>query len=127
MYTAANHIARNTMLNLEGGRFAESPEIREMGYFVNSLLRLCTVAFFKKEIQYAGTVLQEESGWQWFNLALKNPYKLGTQWTGPQTTFELTIIKCLGEIAKRAYEIAETITLWLNGNDCVGLRDRRAA
>ena len=127
IYTSATEIARSTMLILEGGLLTESSEIREMGYFVNSLVRLCTVASFKKEVQHACTVLQEGPGRQWFNLALRDPHELRTQWTGPQTGFELTIIKSLGEIANRAYEIAEAITLWLAGEECVGFVDKCAA
>ena len=50
-----------------------------------------------------------------------------SQWVGAETPFELGITRSLGQIAKQAHEMAEGITAWLQGKDCVGIIREPAA
>jgi phosphate uptake regulator len=126
-YTAATEIAQNTMFVLEDGEITESPETREMGRFANSLVRLCTVALFNKEIKHARTVLQSNNGRHSFDLSAYQAHNNLTQRTGEKSRFELAIAMSLGQIAEQACEIAEAIATWLEGNDCLGVPRERAA
>ena len=126
-YTAATGIAQNTMLHLEDGRVAGSPALEEMGHLVNSLVRLCTVALFKEEVQHAKTVLQNDGTGQWFDLAAYQAHSDPTQRTSAQARFELAISKSLGQIAEQAHEIADAIAFLLVGKDCIGATHQRAA
>lgn len=127
MYAAATEIAHNTQFVLEDGEITQSPETREMGRFVNSLVRLCTVALFNKEIEHAKTVLESNDGRHSFDLSAYQTHINLTQRKGKRARFEFAIAMSLGQIADQACEIAEAITTWLEDSDCLELARERAA
>jgi phosphate uptake regulator len=125
-YAAAASIALETMFSLEGGWRAESSKIVEMGQFVNSLVRLCTVALFNEDLRYARTVLQNDRGGRWFNLSLRQTQSDLAQQSGAHAKIELAIVENLGQIAEHSNEIANAITIWLEGQDCPNSTRERA-
>jgi phosphate transport system protein len=126
-YAAATEIAQNVMIILDDGRVTRSSEMGDIGKFVNSLVRLCTIALFKKEIDHAHTVLLMNEGRRRFDLALCQAHNFTIQGTDPHSVAERAIIGCLAQIAEQAYEIAEAIAMWIGGEDCLKLPDKRAA
>ena len=127
MCTAAVEISQNTVAILESGHVAESPATEEMGRFVNSLMRLCSVALFEEEIRHTRRVLLIERGRRRFDPALYRAHDTLPGWPGAHMSRELTIMRCLSQIAEQAYELAEAITLWLEGNGCFDSRRECAA
>jgi phosphate uptake regulator len=127
MHNAATEIARNTMLLLESGHVQESRALEQMGNFVNRVVRLCTVALYKGEVQNAKTVLQNREVGQWFELIAYHANNDISLWIGTQATFDLVITKSLGEIAKQSSEMADAITVWLEGKSCIDITCERPA
>ena len=125
-YAAATQIAHNTMLMLEGGRFAPSSGIREMGDHVNSLVRLYTVALFKKDVEHAATILQNAKVRDWLYSRSYPAQNDVCQGNGATFQFEFEIVRSLVQIAEQAFEIGEAIMRWLEGNDCRGLLRKRS-
>src|SRR5260370_34582 len=126
-YIAAAEIAQNTILFLESGQVQESMALKEMGQTVNRLVRLCSVALLKEEVQHAKTVLQNEGVGRWFELIAYHVRSDIGQGIGAQATFELAIAKILGEIAKQAHEMADAITVWLERKVCIDVTRQRVA
>jgi hypothetical protein len=130
-HTAATEIARNTRLKIAKGRVSTSAATVEMANFVNSLVRLNTVAFFNQEAHHAKTVLQLEGDRRKCDLWLYRGHDF-MQRTGAEEEQELAIFRCFGQIAEQAYEIADALTQLLksdqrlsadwqkSGNDIVG-------
>jgi phosphate uptake regulator len=125
-YAAATQIARHTMLMLESGRLAPSSEIREMGDHVNSLVRLYTVALFKKNAEHAATILQNAKVRDWFYPRIYPLQNDVCQGNGATVQLEFEIVRSLAQIAEQALEIGEAIMRWLEGNDCRGLPRKRS-
>jgi hypothetical protein len=119
-YFAAAEIAQNTVLLLEGGRKRQSPPQMVTTNFVNGLVRLYTVALFDEEIQHARMILQLNEGHRRFDLQLSLREEGLIHRNDANARFELAITHCLAQIAEQAYEIASTITQWLDGKDCAG-------
>jgi phosphate uptake regulator len=113
-YTATTDIAQNTMLFFESGQ-VQSLALKEMGQIVNHLVRLCNVALFKEEVQHATTVLHNQGVGRWLELIAYHVRNDISQGIGPQAAFEFAIAKSLAEIAKQAREMADAITVWLEG------------
>ncbi len=126
IYSAAAAIALRTVHGLDGGRRFESSTIVEMGQFVNSLVRLCTVALFNEKIEHARTVLQQDRGGRSFNLSLRQAQIDLAQRSGEQAKSELAIVESLGQIAKQSHEVAHAIIVWLEGMDCSSTTGDRA-
>jgi phosphate uptake regulator len=126
-YIAAAEIAQNTMLFLESGQVQESMALKEMGQTVNRLVRLCSVALLKEEVQHAKIVLRNEGVRRWFELIAYHVRSDIGQGIGAQATFELAIAKSLGEIAKQAHEMADAITVWLERKVCIDVTRQRVA
>ena len=125
-YAAAKQIAHNTTLMLEGGRFAPSAEIRELANNVNGLVRLYTVALFKKDIRHAATILQNAGVRDWFNPRIYPAQNDVCQGNGAIVQLEIEIVRSLIQIAEQAFEIGEAIMRWLEGNHCLGLPRKRS-
>jgi hypothetical protein len=117
---AAAEIGQNTLLLLEGGRKTLSPSQMMTTNFVNGLVRLYTVALFDEEIQHARTILQVDEGHRRFDLQLSLREEELIHQNDASARFELAITHCLAQIAEQAYEIANTIMQWLDGEDCAG-------
>jgi len=127
MCMAAVEISQNTMLILENGHVTESPATEEMGRFVSSLLRLCSVALFEEETRHTRRVLLIERGRRRFDPALYRAHDALPAWPGAHVNCELTIMRCLSQIAEQAYELADAITLWLEGKVCLDAKRECAA
>jgi phosphate uptake regulator len=124
IYTAANEIARKTALFLESGHAQKSSELKVMGHAVNRLVRLCSVALFKEEVQHTRLVLQNLEARRWFESITSHVPSNISQGIDAHTAFELAIKKNLGEIAEQAHEMADAITVWLEGKVGIdGTRD----
>jgi hypothetical protein len=98
-----------------------------MGKFVNSLLRLCSAALFEEEIRHAKRVLLIERGRRRFDPALYRAHDALPLWPGAHMNRELAIMMCLSQIAEQGYELADAITLWLEGKGCLDSRRECAA
>lgn len=125
-YAAATQIAHNAMLMLEGGRLAPSSEIREMGDHVNGLVRLYTVALFKKDVEHAATILQNAKVRDWFHSRIYPAQNDVCQGNGATVQLEFEIVRSLVQIEEQAFEIGEAIMRWLDRNDCRGLPRKRS-
>ena len=119
-HLAAAGIAQNTVLLLESGVKTQSLSKRVTTDFVNSLVRLYTVALFDEEIQPARMILQVNEGHRRFDLQLKLREEELIYRNDTSARFELAIMHCLAQIAEQAYEIADTVMQWLDGKDCAG-------
>jgi hypothetical protein len=111
IYTAACEIAHLGSLMVEYERTSESPRLAEIARFINSLVRLCAVALFTRDVQHAKMVLDDRRGWQGCELALCRTRRLLMQNTSPQAGLELAFARALGQIAAQAYELAEASNL----------------
>ncbi len=119
-YTAASEITHIAALMAQGERTTPSPTLGEIARFVNSLVRLCTVALFKKEVQHVRGILNHDRSWQWYELALRRTRHLLMQNHSTHARSELAVARALGQIADQAYQIAEASTLWLEGDNRLG-------
>ena len=119
-YTAASEITHIAALMAQGERTSPSPTLGEIARFVNSLVRLCTVALFKKEVQHVRGILNHDRSWQWYELALRRTRHLLIQNHSTHARSELAVARALGQIADQAYQIAEASTLWLEGDNRLG-------
>jgi phosphate uptake regulator len=109
-YTAASEIAHSAALVVAREPIPISSQLRSVGSYVNSLVRLCTVALFKEEVQYARKILLNNRGRRWCELMLLQIRCLLTG-NPAQARFELAIADALEHIAEQAYEIARAVTL----------------
>jgi len=108
-YRAATEIAHSAALMVEREQRPPSPQLRELGHFVNSLVRLCTVALFKKEVRYAKGVLLDHRGRHQFKMTpCRTLYDL-IRTNEAQARLELAIAAALEQIAEQAYEIAQAL------------------
>lgn len=108
-YTAAAEITHSAALTVELRQRPPSPQLRELACFVNGLVRLCTVALFKKEVRYARGILLDHRGRHQFKMALcRTQYELIRSKEAP-ARFELAIAAALEQIAEQAYEIAQAL------------------
>ena len=121
-YFAAAEIAQNTVLLLESGRKTQSSSKAVTTNFVNSLVRLYTVALFEEEIQHARMILQVDEDHRRFDLQLRLTEEELIYRNDASGRFELAITHCLAQIAEQACEIANTIIQWLDDKDCAGAR-----
>jgi phosphate uptake regulator len=126
-HTAASEIAHNSMLITESGQLDRSEPIRQMGGFVNGLVRVCTVALFKREVLHAEAILYNDQGREWFERTLNLAHDDLLQQAGTRARFELAVIRSLNQIAEQSYEIAEAFTCWIGGEDGRGVPRELAA
>ncbi len=108
-YTAAAEIAHSAALMVELEPRPPSPQLGELGHFVNGLVRVCTVALFKKEVRYAKGILLDYQSRHKFKITLcRTLYDL-TRTKEAQSRLELAIAAALEQIAEQAYEIAQAL------------------
>jgi len=109
MYAAAAEIVHSAAQMDELDQTRHSPQLGELGGFVNGLLRLCTVALFNEEVRHARMILLDRRGRQQFKMALcRTQYEL-IRSKGASARFELAIAAALEQIAEQAYEIAQAL------------------
>jgi hypothetical protein len=119
-YTAASEITHIASLMAECERTTPSPPLGEIARFINSLVRLCTVALFNKEVRHVKGIRQHDRSWRWCELALCRTRHSLMQDLSAHARSELAVTRALGQIADQAYEIAEASTLWLEGDNGLG-------
>jgi phosphate uptake regulator len=124
-YTAACEIAHIGSLMVECKRTTPSPCLEEIARFINGLVRLCTVALFKKEVQHARMILSNDGDRRRCELALYRTCHLLMQNPSTHAGFQLAVARALGQIADQAYEIAEASILWLEGDNRRGSKRER--
>ena len=108
-YTAAAEIAHSAALMIGLEQRPSSPQLGELGHYVNGLVRLCTVALFKKEVRHAKGILLDHPGRHQFKMTLcRTLYDL-IQTKEAQSRLELAIAAALEQIAEQAYEIAQAL------------------
>jgi len=117
-YSATYAIALETIHGHEPTRRVESSIVLDLGKFVNSLVRLSTVALFNEDLQYARIALRNAQGRLWLNLSLRQAQRELSSRSKPQANFELAIVENLSQIAERSYEVAHETAMWLEGADC---------
>lgn len=118
MFTAATEIAQNMMVIAASTRKTTFPQTVEAGNFVNSLVRLCSVALFEEQMLLAKTALQLEGGRRRFDLAMYGARLDLLRRADTHCKCELAIANCIGQIADQVYEIAEGIIAWLESRGC---------
>jgi phosphate uptake regulator len=118
-YSAAAQIAQETILILENCPVAKCPSLDRFGRLVNSLVRLCTVALFEREVGFAETVLQSQEIWRRCELIFDYSSSDVDQQMEEQHSYALAITQNLGVIAKQAHEMADAILFWLKGRESV--------
>jgi phosphate uptake regulator len=119
-HTAAIEMAQNTRLKLEHESLPGSTATVHLSMFVNSLVRLCSVALLKEEPDHARTVLEVEGGRRKCDLWLYRAHEDLMQRAGAPSRRELAISRCLGQIAEQSYELAEAVILWLETRNGAG-------
>jgi len=117
-YNAAYAIAVETIHGDEAARRVETSIVLDLGKFVNSLVRLSTVALFNEDLQYARLALRNAEDRLWFNLSLRQAQRVLDSRSKTQANFELAIVENLSRIAERSYEVAHETAMWLEGADC---------
>jgi len=117
-YNAAYAIALETIHGGEPARRVETSIVLDLGKFVNSLVRLSTVALFNEDLQYARLALRNPQGRLWFNLSLRQAQRVLGSRSKTQANFELAIVENLSRIADKSYEVAHETAMWLEGADC---------
>jgi len=105
-YKAATEIAHSAAILASRKPTTPSPQLGEVGSYVNSLVRLCTVALFNQEAQHARKILFDQQGKQWCEMMLFHMRCLLAVNPGAQARLELAIADALEQIAEQAYEIA---------------------
>jgi phosphate uptake regulator len=118
-YTAASEITHIASLMAEGEQTTPSG-LGEIARFINSLVRLCTVALFNKQVQHVRGILRHDRSRRWCELALCHTRRSLMQNPSAHARSELAVARALGQIAGQAYEIAEASTLWLEGDNRLG-------
>ena len=108
-YTATAEIAHSAALMIELEQRPSSPQLGELGHFVNGLVRLCTVALFKKEVRYANRVLFDDRGRHQFKMTLCRTRCDLIRTKEAQARLGLAIAAALEQIAEQAYEIAQAL------------------
>jgi phosphate uptake regulator len=119
-YTAASEITHIASLMAEGERTALSRRLGVIARFINSLVRLCTVALFNKEVRHVRGILHHDRSWRWCESALSRIRHLLMKNPRAHAKSELAVARALGQIAGQAYEIAQAATLWLEGDNRLG-------
>jgi phosphate uptake regulator len=119
-YTASCEIAQVGAQISMSGRTNRLPCLRANARFVNSLVRLSTVAFFNREAQYAKSILNDLSGSRWSELRLCHTHHSVMRNSGAEARIELAVARALEQIAEQAYEIAQTFALCFEGDDRLG-------
>jgi hypothetical protein len=128
VYCASAKMLQRTMQLSESDRMSKCAALNGLGDVVNSLMRLCTIAFFNQETEYAEWVIQRQDVWRQCEFISEAEYGDDHRWSASQDIFAVTITRSLGDIAKQAHEIADAILFWLRENDSVMvLRDKSAA
>jgi phosphate uptake regulator len=119
-YTAACEIAHIGSQMVERELQPPSGCLGEIALFINRRVRLCTVALFQKDLQHARTILHDDLGWRWCELALCRTRSLLMLKSDEQARYTLVIARALGQIAEQAYEIAKATPLWLETDKSPG-------
>lgn len=126
-YTAAIEVAQITMHHGETRGASKSVKLGEIGQCVNSLVRLSTVALFKRDIQLAKKVLQSYECGPLHDITACLALNDRAEQTTAIARFENAIARCLRQIAEQAHEISEAITFWIEGEDCIDVTCDRVA
>ena len=98
-YNAVVKIAQQIQTRSATGWTPVTAELEDAGQFVNSLLRLCFPSLLNRDIQHAKAVLHSAGAEQSLDLAVYLTHHGLAQRTRAEVRFELSIIRCLNEIA----------------------------
>jgi len=115
-YGTAVQMAQNTILFLKAGSLNKCIALNRFGRLVNSLMRLCIVALFERESNYAETVIHSQELWRRCELIFDRPLSDVDQETETMESYVLITAQVLGVVAKQAHEMADAILFWLS--DC---------
>jgi hypothetical protein len=116
-YKAASAIAHSADMMVAREPSVPSPLLAEVGNYVNGLVRLCTVALFKNEVQHVRKIILDQRGRQWCEMMLFHIRCLLAVKPAAQARIELAIADALEQIAEQAYEIARAISSSSPGDD----------
>jgi hypothetical protein len=116
-YTASYEIAQVGARIFVYERTNPLPCLQANARFVNSLVRLWTVALFNKEAQYAKAILRDLPGSRWSELKLCHTHHTLLQNSGTEARIGLAVARALGQIAEQAYEIAQAFALCFEGDN----------
>jgi phosphate uptake regulator len=119
-YTASCEIVQVGARICASGRTNSHPCLQDSARFVNSLVRLWTIALFNKEAQYTKSILHNLQGSQWLELKLCYTHHSLIQHSGVNAKIELAVARSLGQIADQAYEIAQAFALCFEGANRLG-------
>ena len=110
---AANEIAQNVRIVAVRGRETMFPQTVESGNLVNRLVRVCSMALFKQDVQLAQQLLRVDGGRKRLDVALYRARLDLLRASDANCKCELAVVHCLSQIAEQVYETAESIIVLL--------------
>ncbi len=125
--TAAEELAHQTMLRLEGVRISSSEAVEKACHLVNRLMCLCIVALFKNESHYAESVLQNNNLNRFFEQVSHDLQSDIYEQRATPAGIEQSITRSLKQIASQTHEMAEAIVFWLEGTTAAVLEPAATA
>ena len=117
VYIHASEIATTSRHLQKNGPTAGYVELTRMGDVVNSLMRLCVVALFNKEVKHAETVLHHRGVARLFERAFYDWHLGIDRRLTTLASCELAITNGLSQVAKQTQEIAEAVLFWVEGTE----------
>jgi len=117
VHSHAVEMASNCTRRLEYGRTPRCTDLAAMGDIVNRLMRLCVVALFEEDIEYAKSILRSDGVERLFATTFFGWYSAIDQEERTRASYELAITKHLSQIASQMHEIADAIVFWLKDAD----------
>jgi hypothetical protein len=116
VHAAALGIARDTSRLLESTGIQRCAALESAGRHVNAVMRLSTIALFKKDVTQALTVLQQREQLRLTDLNSVALHPHVGRWAGAQGDFERSVIRNLCEAARHSHEMADAILFWLQAD-----------
>ena len=113
----ADDIATKSMRLLESSRRMGCKELVSMGDIVNRLMRLCVVALFEENIDYADTVLRSEGVEGEFETRFFESLDALDRSDIADAVHEIGIADSLSRMARELHEVANAIMFWLNDSE----------
>ena len=117
IHVRADDIATKSMRLLESFRRTRCKELVSMGDVVNRLMRLCVVALFEENIDYAETVLRSEGVEGEFEVSFFESLNTLDRGDIAEAVYEIAIADSLSGMARELREVANAIMFWLNDSE----------
>jgi phosphate uptake regulator len=113
----ADDLATTSMRLLESSRRIGCKELVSMGDVVNRLMRLCVVALFKEDLDYAETVLRSEGIECEFETRFFESVNALDRSDITEVVYEIVVADSLSRMARELREVANVIMFWLSDSE----------